>query len=115
MAQLKAARPTAREESTDRELVASYATLFERLLPGVMGTVILDRDLELLGRAGVITTDRDMLDWLKSFGWTQGRLRQSHALRELPGGGALAAFAFKNRPGEFLGAAVVHLHTEASR
>lgn len=113
MAQLKAARPTVREESTDRDLVASYATLFERLLPGVSGTMILDRDLAPLGRAGVVAADRDMFDWLKSFGWTQGRLRQTSVLRELPSGGSLAAFAFKSRQGAFLGAAVVHLGAQA--
>jgi diguanylate cyclase (GGDEF)-like protein len=113
MPQSTSARQPAREDAPDRDLVASYATLFERLLPGVTGSLILDRELKMVGRTGVIGADRPLFDWLRSLDWPQGRPRQTAALRELPRGACLAAFAFTDSHGDFLGAATVQLSSEA--
>lgn len=108
-----AALPEAGEGADSRVLARNYTELFDRLLPGVTGTMLFDARLNFVAQAGTVPPLRDIAEWVKSHAWPRKTAAELPVSRELPGGACVLAFPFADGDSRFLGLACLRLSGEA--
>src|SRR5690348_14268826 len=103
---------TDRAASSADALAGSYGALFQRLMPGLVASLLVDRELHFLGSVGPIAAQRAVIDWMNTLGWARARASGAAAVREIAGGACLVAIPFVDSQSQFLGAACVQLSAE---
>jgi diguanylate cyclase (GGDEF)-like protein len=106
----RAAPPAAGRNRSDASvLIASYGSLFQRLMPGLSGCLLVDADFRFLGSTGTIAAQRPVIDWMSGLGWKKPRASAAPVLRQISGGGHLIAFPFMDSHSALLGAVCVQI------